>query len=114
MTLGSVFNRGYNLKREIAAVNDDIRAIEEVREVVSTAGWKRLRELFVEKIVSYDAKIVGLSADPVKHADEIKHKHALRSVLGEILSAVDNTLNLEQEVRAKLQKMEAARRSGTQ
>ena len=112
---GSVFNKKFDLKDEIAELYEDLRAIDATKEMVSCEGWVMLRTLIIEKIVSYDSNIVTLAANPTKYATEMNYKHALRTALKEILSAVDNTLNYEQEVRAKLKKREEiARLDGTQ
>lgn len=112
--LGSVFNRKYNIVREIEQLQEDIRAIDDLRETVATQGWIRLRELMADKVVAYDTSIVVLSANPQKNADEIKAKHALRTVLKEIVFAVDNTFRMEKEVRDKLKvREEVAKNAGS-
>lgn len=104
----SIFNRKYDIKGELATLNAELRTIEGLKEFVQQPMWISLRDMMLDKIITYDSSIITLSSNIDKNKIEIQHKHSLRTACKGLIEGVEMTLNAELEVTSKIKKLRQA------
>lgn len=104
----SIFNRKYDIKKEIATLHEELRTIEGLKDFVKNPVWLSLREMMIDKMITYSDSIITLSANVAKNKDEIQHKHSLRFACKGLIEGVETTLEAESEIKEKIRKLEQA------
>lgn len=106
----SIFGNKYYIEREIALLHEELRTIEQTKEVVKSEWWGKMRDLLIGKIINCDTSIVKLSANIEKNKEEIRNKHSLRTAYRGLITGVETTLDAENAVRDKLKQLEETSR----
>lgn len=110
----SIFGKSkkYSIDDEIAKLYDELATINETKQMVNTSWWVKVRNTMLDKIIVLDKEIISLASDTVKNGDAIRIKHSLRMAIKGLLSVVETTLDAEEEITKKLEKLEeVAKRS---
>ena len=102
----SVFDRTYDIKREIRLLHLELQTIEGIKQLTQFEGWVGLKDFLLTKIVFYDRELSSLCNDPVGNADKIRAKNSMKQAFVGLLTGIDNTLDAETEIRRKLFKLE--------
>jgi len=100
--IGSVFKRKPNLEEKIYALQRELAAIGELKDMLRTPGWQRLSARLNEMIKSFDEKIVALSGDIDKNRVEINAAYALRITYAGFLNIVEGTIAREEPIKREM------------
>lgn len=104
----SIFNRRYDIDKELAILYEELRTISELKEFVQHPTWIKLRGMMLDKMIAYGDSIVSLSSDVEKNKEEIRHKSSLRTACKGLIEGIETTLNAENEIKQKILKLEEA------